>query len=261
MRMVYHTWEPDATRPKPSLSRSAEDGAMDSGPEKRRLAARLETLLGVPVSLTLTRNRVRMVSARRTGEGFRVRLHQMFIDAPEPVIRAVAGTIGGERDGHRRVIRGFVEANRHRIRKRNGPPGRPRRTVLRPEGRHVNLEEVLRGLSRTYFRGDLDCRITWGQRRRPGRRSLRLGSYDPGRRLIRIHPALDRSFVPPFVLEAVVFHEALHHVLGIVRRNGRNHAHTAAFRSMERAFPEKERAERWLKENLERLRWPAGLRS
>jgi hypothetical protein len=71
--------------------------------------------------------------------------------------------------------------------------------------------------------------------------------------LIRIHCSLDRSFVPRFFVEAVVFHEMLHQVHEIPVVNGRHHFHTPAFRAHERTFEWAEAAERWEKENLNRL--------
>ena len=84
--------------------------------------------------------------------------------------------------------------------------------------------------------------------------TVRLGSYAPLHRLIRVHPILDRASVPAYVIEAVVYHEMLHHVLGSVRRGGRNYVHTPDFRRMEQAFPPARRAARWLDRHLPALR-------
>ena len=71
------------------------------------------------------------------------------------------------------------------------------------------------------------------------------GSFDdPARhideledRLIRIHCSLDRSFVPRFFVESVVFHEMLHAVIPPLEINGRTYHHGAAFRAREQRYP------------------------
>jgi len=204
------------------------------------------------VEVTITDNRRTMVSARRDGGRFHVRLHHMFLRAPESVLRAVAGYVTRRSASDRRALQAYVDAHRHRIRPAQAAPA-PRRPRVRPVGRHVDLGEVLKRLNRRCFGGVLECRITWGSRRRPGRKTVRLGSYAPAHKLIRVHPVLDRSSVPAYVIEAVVYHEMLHHVLGSVRRGGRNHVHTPAFRRMEEAFPATQRAARWLDRHLPAL--------
>ena len=133
----------------------------------------------------------------------------------------------------------------------SGPP----QEDLRSEGRHHDLRAIADELGRRHFGAGVDVRITWGKRVQPKRRqrSLQLGTYVPEERLIRIHPALDQSWVPRFFVEAVVFHEMLHHDMPAVVRNGRHHYHTRAFRTRERSFEYHSAAQQWEKENLWRL--------
>ena len=46
-----------------------------------------------------------------------------------------------------------------------------------------------------------------------------MGSYSVEDRVIRIHRSLDRSFVPRFFVEWIVFHEMLHQVHDIKVKN------------------------------------------
>jgi hypothetical protein len=64
---------------------------------------------------------------------------------------------------------------------------------------------------------------------------------------------LDSPRVPRFVLEWIVFHEILHHVLPVERAGTRRRYHTEAFRAFERGFERYEEARAWEKENLEWL--------
>jgi hypothetical protein len=117
------------------------------------------------------------------------------------------------------------------------------------------LRAIADDLARRHFGGEVEVRITWGKRVQPKRRqrSLQLGTYLPEERLIRIHPTLDKPWVPSFFVEAVVFHEMLHHDMPAVVQNGRRHYHTRAFRTRERSFEYHSAAQQWQEENLWRL--------
>jgi hypothetical protein len=71
--------------------------------------------------------------------------------------------------------------------------------------------------------------------------------------LIRIHPALDQSWVPRYFVEYIVYHEMLHHVIPMPERNGRRQLHTPEFRARERAFAHFERALAWERRHVHRL--------
>ena len=212
----------------------------------RALAERL----GQPIRLVVTDNRSTMLAARPKGGRLEVRLHHMFLTADENILYAVSDYLSDSDSRAAAVIDRFVEQNRARL----VAPGPPQE-ALRSEGRHHDLRAIADDLARRHFGGEVDVRITWGKRVQPKRRqrSLQLGTYLPDEHLIRIHPALDQSWVPGFFVEAVVFHEMLHHDMPAVVQNGRRHYHTRAFRTRERSFEYHSAAQQWQKENLWRL--------
>lgn len=212
----------------------------------RVLAARV----GQAVRLVVTDNRSTMLSAKSKGGRLEVRLHHMFLTAEENILKAVGDYLAGDGRPAAAVIDRFVEENRSRF-VASGPP----QAALRTEGRHHDLRAILEDLAGRHFGGRVEVKITWGKRVQPKRRqrSLQLGTYLPEERLIRIHPVLDQPWVPAFFVEAVVFHEMLHHDMPAVVQNGRRHYHTAAFRKRERSFEYHAAAEQWQKENLWRL--------
>nr|HPM41713.1 hypothetical protein [bacterium] len=73
--------------------------------------------------------------------------------------------------------------------------------------------------------------------------------YCRRKNLIRIHPRLDRDGIPPFFIEAVVFHEMCHEVAGEERSGKTRRVHTARFRELERKNPLFEKARAWGKSN------------
>ena len=221
-----------------------------------RLKTRLSALFRTPISLVITDNTRSIISARRKGYAFNIRLHHMFLEADEGILKALTGYLAGKREGHRRKLRAFIGKHEEKIRK-PVEPVRPRTFIIRPKGRFFNLNDVFDRLNKRDFQGGVDCAITWGyKRKRRGRERVRLGSYSRKTQIIRISPILDRSFVPLYVIEDVVNHEMLHCHLGTVRRKGRNHTHHETFKKMEKAFPSHEKARHWFKKNSHRLFGP-----
>lgn len=243
-----------ADESQPVAGRDAPDRAIDdldrayarASEWSRVLAARL----GQRIRLVVTDNRSTMLSAKSKGGRLEVRLHHMFLTAEEDVSTAVGDYLAGDGRHAAAVIDRFVEENRTRFVAR----GRPQ-AELHAEGRHHDLRAIVDDLAERHFGGRVEVRITWGKRVQPKRRqrSLQLGTYLPEERLIRIHPVLDQPWVPAFFVEAVVFHEMLHHDMPAVVQNGRRHYHTTAFRKRERSFEYHSAAEQWQKENLWRL--------
>jgi hypothetical protein len=214
------------------------------------LARSLSDELGLPVRLSVTDNRTTMISFRRAPSALRLRLHHMFLDAPEPVVRAVADYAGR---GHRRagrVLDDFIRREQPRIRQERDLSDER----FSPVGRFFHLEEIRDLLNDRFFQGGVRACIGWG--RTPGRRrrkSIRLGVYDHQTREIRIHPALDHPEVPRFFVEFIVFHEMLHQLFPSSNGPGRRVHHPRAFRDRERAFPLYEAAIAWERENLRAL--------
>ena len=204
------------------------------------------------VALTLDDDRQAIVKAESTGEdAIALRLHGSFLDAPNRILRALVRFLRRpEPHLHRRVQRLYRGAGLARV------GGGPRAVVLRHRGLHFDLKEVFDSLNSRHFDGQIRAFVTWGRRTRARRRSrsIHFGSYNWARGVIRIHPDLDRGFVPRYFLESVLFHEMLHAHLGIAEgRRGRRDAHGSAFRRLEHDWPGYERARMWERAHLHRF--------
>lgn len=241
---------------------SLEDVRAPDDDSEEVLAKRLdEALGGVLGSVVLTDNRSRIISARSFAGALEVRIHRSFVGAPEATLAEVARFLGGARGEVRRRALAAIREHFDRHGDRHRSEARPRRKVLRQVGRCFDLKEIFDEMNGRFFDGRLEVQITWGRqaaRRRRRRRgqgiSIRLGSYHDAERLVRIHPVLDHSTVPRYVVESVVYHEMLHAALPASRGpDGRRRLHPPEFRRREREFPEYEQAERWIASNLERL--------
>ncbi len=219
-----------------------------------RLQRRIGAHLRGELQVTVTDNRYSIISVKRGKGTFEARLHHMFVDAEVGIVRALARYIARNDTEASATINVYIDKHQDKI--RHSLPPRVRKITLIPGGQFFDLEEIFHALNQRYFGGRIEADITWGRRLRgPARRhgSVNMGSYSVEDQLIRIHNSLDRSFVPRFFVEAVVFHEMLHQVHEIPVVNGRHHFHTPAFKAQERTFEWADASERWEKENLNRL--------
>ena len=212
------------------------------------LASLLERAIGTPVHVVLTSDAGTLVSSRRIGSRLIIRLDRVFLGASDDIVRAIAAYVTGREQGSQEVLAAFIDGTL------SSAQDAQRHSEREAVGESFDLDEILDRLNTTYFGGRFQGSICWGKRAPARTRySIRLGSYDYGERLVRIHPSLDRPFVPMYYLESIVFHEMLHQLVPDVVRNGQRSYHNARFKAAERSFPEYRRARRWQKENLRRL--------
>jgi len=95
--------------------------------------------------------------------------------------------------------------------------------------------------------------VSWGRQTNSSRRirSIHFGSYNWTRNVIRIHPDLDRDYVPRYFIESVLLHEMLHVDLGVSRTSdGRRSSHSREFKRRECDLPNYERAREWERAHL-----------
>jgi hypothetical protein len=222
---------------------------------------------GCPVVLSITDNRHSIISHSTKGGVLQARIHHMFLDAPPRVVTALVKYVVHDDRAASKIVGQYIEANGGRLARR-----RPRAIPLHAKGEHRDLLTLFNELNTRYFDGACHALITWGRRtRRKGhkpRQAIKLGSYSSLERLIRIHPVLDRSWVPRYFVAYVVYHEMLHHMIpsarGDARRASSNIAsarglvarrilHPPEFVEREREFRNFERALEWERRHIGRL--------
>jgi len=230
---------------------------------RQALERRLEGATKGPVSLHINDNVRSVITLRQRGGLLRVGLHHMFLDGPpaiqDALVRYIAAPAGC--DEGRAVslqIGRYIHENHHRLRA-SRPPLHP----LKTQGEHHDLLQLFRRVNERYFGGSHDALVTWGRDSKPQgapvgqrkacRRTIKLGSYSAVERLIRVHPALDKAWVPRYFVEYVLYHEMLHHVIPTNRVCGRAVLHPPEFRDRERDFHACERALAWEQEHIGRL--------
>ncbi|MDR3401713.1 MAG: hypothetical protein P4L99_04365 [Chthoniobacter sp.] len=124
------------------------------------------------------------------------------------------------------------------------------------KGRFFDLREVFDKINAKYFRNRLrGYTIVWGRKRKQRPKTYMVfGTIQEEDKMIRIHPLLDRSFVPTWFLEYVVYHEMLHAMVpDQYDESGRRLVHHDKFLEKERRFHWFRRAKNWEQENLARF--------
>ena len=124
------------------------------------------------------------------------------------------------------------------------------------KGRFFDLGAIFDKLNAKYFRNRLrGYTIFWGRKRKQRPKTYMVfGTIQEEDRIIRIHPLLDRSFVPTWFLEYVVYHEMLHAMVpDEYDASGRRLVHHDKFLEKERRFHWFRRAKNWEQENLARF--------
>lgn len=236
--------------------RQGIDGELISDAERklaRRVRAHLEDSR---LTIALTNNRYTMIAVKRAprndvseSRSYDVRLHYMFADADPVITRALAHYIAHNDREASRILGEFIDANNEQV------TANRRGNIRVVAGEFHDLRAIYDDVNARYFGGRISAGITWGPRLGVARRraSVRMGTYAMEEKLIRIHRALDRVFVPRVFVEWVVFHEMLHEVHGVGRRAGRREFHSPAFLADERTFAQYAECKRWERTNLDRL--------
>jgi hypothetical protein len=216
---------------------------------RQALERRLMSAFPGIVTLSITDNRHSIISHSCKNGVLRARVHHMFLDAPPRVVRALVRYVTqGDRDAST-YVGDYIEQNGARLARRR------RGVALLAKGKHHDLLPIFNELNEKYFGGAVNALITWGKRgsRSGPRRTIKLGSYSALDRLIRIHPALDRPWVPRYFVSFIMYHEMLHHVIPASRGAGRRMLHPPEFRDREAEFRHFERAIAWEKQHIGRL--------
>jgi hypothetical protein len=217
---------------------------------RQSLERRLRAAFPGPVILSITDNRHSIITHRVQRGVLHARIHHMFLDAAPAVVDALVRyvTEGGREDSA--LLGDYIDDNGFRLarRKRNAP--------LVTKGKHHDLLDIYAKLNDRYFDGTINALITWGKgptTKSKHRKTIKLGSYAAFDRLIRVHPGLDRTWVPNYFVAYIVYHEMLHHVIPGSRGLGRVNFHPPEFKARERGFRHFERSLDWEKKHIGRL--------
>ena len=215
----------------------------------QRISDNMADKLGLeePVSAEFYRFTTIRLTGRLKDGVLRIRVSHLLRDAPDFVLASAVATIMFKRLGkidayYSNILKSYVKTNEiaervERYRKQNA-----RKELKGEKGRYHHLRQSFNRVNRRYFNNDIKgLTLTWG---RAGRRTL--GHYDHAKKTIVISSLLDSPHVPNYVLDYIMYHEMLHHVLRAHYRNGRRVIHSREFREMEKNFSQYKRAKKMI---------------
>jgi len=189
------------------------------------------------VRVRVHRNRSTLIRWRQRGDVMELAVHEAFLPHPTDVLAVVGDRCPAAWERLQALPRAVT------------PPR------LRAEGSVHHLmplweEEVARVQAVAPF--DADPLVGWGRwPGRPPKRSLRLGSCQPGPpEVVRVHPVLDHRSVPDWFVGFVLYHELLHLRFPPITRGRRRIVHPRSFRQAERRHPRFAEAEAWESEQI-----------
>jgi len=184
---------------------------------------------------------------KMSGNSVDIMISDYLIDAPDPALedflKAVVQTINNKKPIYGKAFLDWARSDEYINGKRKIYLKRSRNLKGTPEG---NERDIIGSLDRLLDSGLLvpesidNSFFSWTKT--PNIRKL--GYCSPMMRVVAVSSALDSSTVPEFVLDFVVYHEALHLAQGY--RPGQR-VHDRTFKEDERKFPRYAEAERYLK--------------
>ena len=138
----------------------------------------------------------------------KINLNQIFLKADDNIIGDIINFIkGNDRSKElKKRLADFYKANKA-----------SRNINLVHKSKVMNLkmsfDEVLEKINILFPGIDTSClNITWGKNTKKRTKSVRFGSFDFTRNLIRIHPVCDNKEIPRHFFNSIIYHEAAHFV-------------------------------------------------
>lgn len=215
------------------------------------LQRQLEVSSGKKIQLKINNNRSTMLSVRWESDCTKVSLHKMFLQAPPNIMDDLACYLRSKNSTMSPHIKLFIDDNLRKL----DYSHLVNEEKLSTQGSVYNLQHIFNEINNQYFKGKLPLRITWyGKPQQRNRTRVTFGLYCDPLKLVKINRILDNSVVPEYVIWYVVYHEMLHYVIPSYRdSNGLNRIHSKEFKEMEKKFRYYHLAQRWIKENHNRL--------
>ena len=187
---------------------------------------------------------------RRRGDTLFIRISDILKDAPEEVMVALGTLLFCKLEQRtppknvKRLYREYVNSKKIQNRLRTLRQTRVKKVISGSKGEYYDLKESFERVNSQYFNGGLSIpTLTWSQRKT----KIRFGHHDDAMDTIVISRTLDDYKLPQYLLDYIMYHEALHIKHEISYENGRRTVHSREFRDDEKKFANRERAEALLK--------------
>ncbi|MDP7038542.1 MAG: hypothetical protein QGI45_05245, partial [Myxococcota bacterium] len=130
----------------------------------------LQKNLKKPLELAFTQNRSTMLSFKEEKDIYKLRLHELFLEASNAEVQALADYLQTHNKVSGEIIDAFIAKIAQKL--------PPKYTKRRVKGRFFNLEKLFSELNKEHFHHQCSAKITWGKaQRKRHRKSIQLGLY------------------------------------------------------------------------------------
>lgn len=220
------------------------------------LKEKLQQYLKRDFELRLKDNRSTFIHVSERGKELKVHLHDLFLEAPDEILSALARYLARRDRSSLKKIREFAE---NRIAERDYSKDLDL-DALKTKGKYYDLGLIYSEVNRRYFDNSLNLYVTWFKKPvyRKGSH-LTFGAFDRTCKLIKINELLDDPYFPSFFVSYVVFHEMLHATCPIYYdEKGIKRTHSKFFKEKEKCFDYYSMAKQWeksFKQNKRRSLW------
>lgn len=199
------------------------------------------------ISLEFYPYRSTFIKIYRRERKITIRFNDRLKDAPSEVLKA-----GGREMIHRLAGKRALATDKVIFRQHINQlpviikPSRIRKIDGSPIGNQIDLKPIYDFVNEQYFKGVLKINgVYWTNQIVKSY----YANYSLGHGMISINRAFDHSEVPGYILEYLMYHEALHSVFPPRMINGRYVKHTREFRRNEKSFIHYKKSKEWLKKN------------
>lgn len=182
-----------------------------------------------------------------------VRIANHFVSVPREILSILGLILLGKLFRYKidraltRTYRDYVEKHIMPYRERKVRKPSPRYTA---KGRVYNLSEMFDRLNQSYFGGKLIKPVLgWSL----NDSYTRLGFYSEERNLLVISRIFDSRKTPAEVVQFLLYHEMLHILIPVTKKNGYRSIHPPEFRRLEKEFPDFESIQKWIDKNRAKL--------
>ena len=185
----------------------------------------------------------------------RLRLQEIFLKADDKTIRSLVRYLCGKRRrGDDERIKSYISEHSTKTSISNLTKSMVK-GCYGPVGLHFDLNEILHNVMKKYT-GDLENIVIPSRIPSKGYRSVTWGTYTrlENGGLIKINALLDRLEVPRYVVEAVVHHELVHHLVPTKNENGRRVMHGKRFKEILSVNPNIRKSDKWKKQYFDKIK-------
>ncbi len=202
------------------------------------LKRRLEAALGCAVHLEFEEQSQRRIFASPAEKGrLNITLDVLFDDPDDSTFAALVGFLKGGGEQHRQVLIDTLKL------KREGQPN--------PVEQHP-LQGILDQLCREHFPQLPYIEVVGGRvGKKAPQKSIRLASFWPSRKEVRIHPYVMDERVPKIFHQYLIYHELCHAWLMLSGKAKSGQHHGVEFYELEGKMPGIDQAKTWEKEKLQ----------